>query len=253
MLQGGYVVPPVITQINAVRESGGAKFLYLSLGAFEIVKDARVSIRAPNWRDYLTLTADAPIPPRGIGATSRIDKDLWSRSARNGYEKGIEEARATFAERFDTLVRDYRGMQRYHELAQQGAILLAKATVSKSRMRIAEGGTRAFVGEHTIKLVVTPRFKGTINQSRLEQAEIDPGLPTPLIPLPAPRSKAATTKVSASIEPKKVTEVKKPGVKPTTPAPKPKGVVPGKAPTEAIILRGSAKSSSPSKDVTILK
>ena len=52
---GQSLVPPVITEIRRVGERGGDRLLYLTLGAFEIVKPARLTLSPPTWRDYLRV------------------------------------------------------------------------------------------------------------------------------------------------------------------------------------------------------
>ena len=83
MLRGGTVAPPVVTIMTSVEETSGDTFLYTSVGAYEIVKDARVAIKTPTWREYLTLPVTEPTPPqracRRRPATRRICGALPSR------------------------------------------------------------------------------------------------------------------------------------------------------------------------------
>nr|WP_245292019.1 type IV secretory system conjugative DNA transfer family protein [Methylobacterium tarhaniae] len=68
----------------------------------------------------------------------------------------MAEAPASFTANFNRLDRDFAGMARYHELARSGAVSLP---VLACPVRIAAGGERAFVGERTISLVVSLKFR----------------------------------------------------------------------------------------------
>ncbi|KMO30583.1 hypothetical protein VQ03_28355 [Methylobacterium tarhaniae] len=156
------LVPPVITELHKLAERVGERTLYLTLGAFEIVRPARLSLRPPDWRDYLYNTGIPSAPP-GPAADLRpedsTEEGVWSVALEAGIAVGIAEARASFAANFNRLDRDFAGMARYHELARSGAVSLPVVARTARPVRIAAGGERAFVGERTISLVVSPKFR----------------------------------------------------------------------------------------------
>lgn len=156
---GPSLVPPVISEIRRVGERGGDRLLYLTLGAFEIVRPARLTLAAPTWRDYLRVHSAEARSASSILPQNGEEQATWDHAHKAGVVAGIEEARAAFTEAFNRLDRDYAGMVRYHELASQGAVSLPVVDVSRARVRIAEGGTRAFIGEKVVTLRVTPRFR----------------------------------------------------------------------------------------------
>ncbi|MBZ6078919.1 type IV secretory system conjugative DNA transfer family protein [Microvirga puerhi] len=158
MAGGGRVIPPVITEINNVEERAGPRFLYLTIGAYEIVKDAELAVRSPTWRDYLFLPVSDPRPPEGLEAGDRSEKSAWTAAVEAGWEEGRREARATFALQLNRLIRDFTGMQRYHYLARRGAISLPQVTTTSQRSRVEAGGNRVFIGEKTLRIAVSPKF-----------------------------------------------------------------------------------------------
>ncbi len=159
LMIGQSLVPPVITEIRRVGERGGDRLLYLTLGAFEITKPARLTLTAPNWRDYLQVRSAQGRSASSITPQDTTEQDVWDGALAAGVAAGVAEARAAFSEAFNRLDRDYQGMARYHELASQGAVSLPVVNVSSARVRIAEGGRRAFVGEKVVTLRVTPTFR----------------------------------------------------------------------------------------------
>lgn len=154
-----YVIPPVITEIRNVREHSGSDLLYLTDGAYEIVKDARLSFEPPKWEEYLILPIQPPAAPRGLSVETQEEKDIWREGAKTGWYAGIVEARRGFVTGWNILNRDFGGMRRYHKLAQQGIVSLPDVKTVAKRWSVSDNGTRAYKGETTIKLQVSPRFR----------------------------------------------------------------------------------------------
>lgn len=154
-----YVIPPVITRINNVQEASG-QLLYFSNSSFEIVKDARLAMGPPNWREYLRCRCSPSQRRRG----SRSRRPRKTKAWRDGG--------------FDGLVcRDHRSPARLcNQLEHPQPRLRRNAAVSRSGQagrglsseppdrsvemaRVTEGGTRAHSGERTLRLVVAPKFR----------------------------------------------------------------------------------------------
>ncbi|SEP41369.1 Type IV secretory system, conjugal DNA-protein transfer [Methylobacterium sp. ap11] len=156
------LVPPVITELHRLAERVGDRTLYLTLGAFEIVRPARLALRPPDWRDYLYNTGVPPAPPGPAAAVRPEDsteEGVWGVALEAGLAVGITEARASFAANFNRLDRDFTGMGRYHDLARSGAVSLPTLSRTHHPVRVAAGGERAFVGERVIHLTVSPKFR----------------------------------------------------------------------------------------------
>ena len=158
------VIPPVITELRKLGERANDRLLYLTLGAYEIVRPARLSLSPPNWRDYLYNAGVPPVPP-GSAADVRPDgfteDGVWGVALDAGIQIGIEEARASFSTNLDRLERDFSGMTRYHELARSGAVSVPVVKTAARALRVADGGERAFVNERVISLKVSPKFRAT--------------------------------------------------------------------------------------------
>lgn len=157
---GPNLVPPVIGEVRNVSERGGDKLLYLTLGAYQILRPARLVISPPNWRDYLLVDAAEPqAAPPALEPQDGGEQAIYDAAYNAGVERGVLEARDTFEANLNRLERDYGGMERYHALARQGAVSLPVVGASRRSVRLADGGQRAFVGERIVSLRVTPRFK----------------------------------------------------------------------------------------------
>lgn len=261
MTGGGFVVPPVITEVRAVSEQRNPTVVYSTTGIFEIASEAYVSVRAPHWRDYLTVNAAAPSAPSGIKIETSDDRAAWRDSAKRGWDRGVSEARAAFTAGLDRLVRDHKGMLRYHELAGEGAVSLAKASVTEKNGAVYVNGKRATGRETVIRLTVQPRFKSpaAIARTLEKTASTDASASKPATSQPQASSPvpAASVTRSAGTEPAPAPALSsaKPSSATATPAPTaapalPKNLVPHYVPepeTRSLKKTAVAPKKAPQK------
>tara|TARA_R110000737_G_scaffold127218_3_gene159764 strand:- start:22421 stop:23284 length:864 start_codon:yes stop_codon:yes gene_type:complete len=158
MLQQGYVVPPVITQIANVKELNGPNYLYLTSGSFEIVREPRLTTEAPSWMDWLLLPIRDVRPPDNIELEGD-EKSLWGTAVREGWKTGVREARLAFTTALATMHRDYQGMQLYQTLASQGVLRIPQIDIARVPWRVTADGKRAFDGEVIIEIKAGPEFR----------------------------------------------------------------------------------------------
>lgn len=159
MLQDGYVVPPVITQVTNVRELSGPNYLYLNTGSYEITREPRLTTQTPSWMDWLLLPLRGVRPPENIELNGPDEQAVWAAAVEDAWAVGVREARLSFNTGLATLHRDYHGMRLYHALAQQGALSIPTIDVSRVGWRVTEDGKRAFANEVSIEITVGPRFR----------------------------------------------------------------------------------------------
>ncbi|WP_298963962.1 type IV secretory system conjugative DNA transfer family protein [uncultured Methylobacterium sp.] len=158
---GPDIVPPVVSELRDVRQTPTRTLLVTTLGSFEIVRDARVTVIPPNWRDYLTVTP----PPEGRTTWTLpkgdAEKANWEIGYKGGLEVGIAQARAAFDDGLARLDRDFLGMRRYGELAAAGAVSLPLVKVRATALKIGKDGRSAAVDQRLLKIVVAPKFLRT--------------------------------------------------------------------------------------------
>lgn len=155
------VVPPVIIEAGPSAEKAGDKMLFLTLGSFQIIRDARVTAKVPNWREYVLMPVSDPHPPGVQLVKTEQDQAVWDRAVRAGWAEGVEEARAAFVTGLDRLERDFEGMKTYHRLAREGALSILEVSVRGARARVLNDGRRALIEPRVVQLVVEPRFRAT--------------------------------------------------------------------------------------------
>lgn len=157
-LRNGFVMPPVIAEVDTTSEKCGFNCIYLTSGSYRIVTEAYVTDRSPSWRNYLFLDTPPLQPPSSVAVKGR-DRSLWKRETRRGWNAGIIRARHGFESRLATLRRDYAGMLRYYQLEREGAVSMASVAIERKDGAIYVNGRAAAKGEMRIGLTIAPRFQ----------------------------------------------------------------------------------------------
>ncbi|WP_091754497.1 type IV secretory system conjugative DNA transfer family protein [Methylobacterium sp. ap11] len=157
---GADIVPPVVSELRDVRQTPTRTLLVTTLGSFEIVRDARVTVQPPNWRDYLTVTPPPEAKTTWTPPKGEVEKNNWEVGYAGGLEVGIAQARAAFDDGLARLDRDFSGMRRYGELAAAGAVSLPLVKVRATGLKVGKDGRSAAVDQRLLKIVVAPKFVG---------------------------------------------------------------------------------------------
>ena len=158
---GPDIVPPVVSELRGVRQTPSRTLLVTTLGSFEILRDARVTVQPPNWRDYLTVTPPPEAKTTWTPPKGDIEQANWEVGYKGGLEVGVQQARAAFDDGLARLDRDYSGMRRYQDLAAQGAVSLPIVKTRATALKVGKGGRSAAVDQRLLKIVVTPKFLRT--------------------------------------------------------------------------------------------
>jgi len=159
---GNHLLPPVIGELRGVQEHSSDRLLYLTVGAYRILRQARLVLEPPNWRDYLLVQAVEPRTSSSALRPENVDEQaIYDQAMQVGVARGIQEARDTFEDNLSRLESDYGGMERYHELHRRGAVSLPIVKESGRSLRLADSSQRAFAGGPVVRVRVTSRFRAT--------------------------------------------------------------------------------------------
>ena len=170
VMVGPDIVAPVITELRDVRQTPNRTLLVTTLGSFEIVREARVTVLPPNWRDYLTVAPPPESRPTWTVPKGEAEKLNWEVGYKDGLVIGIAQARAAFDDGMARLDRDFTGMRRYGDLAAQGAVSLPLVKVRATALKVGRNGRSAAVDQRLLKIVVSPKFVGPSTPARVASA-----------------------------------------------------------------------------------
>lgn len=159
LMVGPDIVPPVVSELREVRRTPARTVLVTTIGSFEILRDARVAVTPPNWRDYLTVAPPPEPAPTWSPPKGAEEQANWDVGYKGGLALGIDQARDAFDDGLARLERDHSGMRRYHDLAAQGAVSLPVVQAKGTALRLGRDGRSAAIGERVVKLVVAAKFQ----------------------------------------------------------------------------------------------
>ncbi|NGM38042.1 MULTISPECIES: type IV secretory system conjugative DNA transfer family protein [Methylobacterium] len=161
VMVGPDIVAPVVSELREVRQTPNRTLLVTTLGSFEILRDARVTVQPPNWRDYLTVAPPPEAKTTWTPPKGDVEQANWDVGYKGGLDVGVAQARAAFDDGLARLDRDFAGMRRYHDLAAQGAVSLPIVKTRATALKVGRDGRSAAVEQRLLKIVVAPKFLRT--------------------------------------------------------------------------------------------
>ena len=158
----GRVVPPVITEARDLYNQNGDLEIRTSEAIFKILKQARFSSNAPNWREYLVFPIESSAYEKysytggDLMPSDAVERKVWEEATKSGWKEGVQQSNIMLEQAFDRLNRDYVGMVRYHLLTVEGKVTMP--IVSDYRLYDSNDGTKMVLDEKLLKLEVLPTF-----------------------------------------------------------------------------------------------
>jgi len=143
-----FFLPPVIREAENIKSlSASQNTVRVSGKYFEIERPARLTLRPPNWRQYLIFDQELYLsrPPKALMPKTDEEKKLWKKYVEAGWKEGQAQAEEEMAFRVERLGEDFVGMIKYMRLVMSGqikapyvAILKDDVVADRDTMRIDE-------------------------------------------------------------------------------------------------------------------
>lgn len=154
------ILPPVLVEGRDALNLDTPYSIRVADRNYRIVKQAKFVTAVPTWQDYLIVPVQEPEPP----AKSLLPKDddeeeieMWHEYTRKGWQQGIEQADAIYAENIARLKRDYTGMIRYRKLLAQN--MVSPPLVAEKDMGVTGGGDQLAVNDRVLTIKALPALK----------------------------------------------------------------------------------------------
>lgn len=152
------VLPPVLVEANNSLNLDDPDTVRVADKTYRIVAQARFATTPPNWREYLLLPYDKPaLPNRTLLPRSSEEQQIWRRSIRLGWEKGIQQAYNIFQQNLGRLKRDFRGMMIYRKLLQQN--MINAPFVARTELGVTGDGTDMRINDQVLRIVEHPKLQ----------------------------------------------------------------------------------------------
>lgn len=157
LMQDDKLLPPVITEANDVFSLNSLDEATASQTTFELKSDARIVTAPPSWRDYLIHhfgvndQLHAALQPKDA-----VERVIWLEGVRRGWEIGTKQADSLFEANLNRLVRDFRGIVRFHMLAEQRVVSMP--TFAEGDLGIRVNGKHLDVGQRIFRITDHSKF-----------------------------------------------------------------------------------------------
>ncbi|MFI4954512.1 MAG: type IV secretory system conjugative DNA transfer family protein [Gammaproteobacteria bacterium] len=159
------VQPPVLVEGRDALNLDSPYSIRIADRNYRIVKQARFVTTIPVWQDYLIIPVKQPEAPDKSLLPKEDDEDeiaLWHEYTRIGWQEGIEQADAIYAENLARLKRDYTGMIRYRKLLAQN--MVSAPLVSEKELGITGGGEQLAINDRVLTIKALPSLKANSEQ-----------------------------------------------------------------------------------------
>jgi len=123
LMIANHIVPPVIIRAKQVSLQKTNKAIRQTGTVLKIAEQARIAHTPPVWEGYLLIDFGKPaVAHKAILPNTAEEKTTWAAWITEGWQEGIRQADAIFADNLHRLARDLTGMLRYHLLVKRGYI-----------------------------------------------------------------------------------------------------------------------------------
>jgi defect in organelle trafficking protein DotC len=157
MLADGKVIPPVILEDGSGIEKEGNLKLRIKDAGFKIYKQAKVTLHAPTYYQYLNFEPIKPKEPEDLLLPiNDEERKLWEAGGKKGWILGIKQGNSIINEGLSSLLRDYIGMSRFHLMKDSG--IISMPSLERLNIGTTTDGNNLNVGEITFEVTILPKF-----------------------------------------------------------------------------------------------
>ena len=153
----GRVLPPVISEArNAIRVDAQGRVAYSSSTTWSMEAPAKIVTAVPDWHTYLQqhfadVDMEHDVHPLLLPRTKE-ERALWRKSVASGWKDGVRQANAIFSRGLFALLRDLKGMMRYHMLEKRRVVRKAHLAEGRKGVVLSNGGKTLSVDERVFRL-----------------------------------------------------------------------------------------------------
>lgn len=152
------VLPPVLMEANNIANLSDDNTVRLADKTYEIVSQARFVTTAPTWQNYLWLNYTQPtLPDKTLLPKNRTEQAIWKQYAAQGWQQGIDQASAIYAENLGRLKRDYEGMILYRKLLAEN--MVSAPFVAETHLGVTGGGAQMSINDKVLRITALPTLQ----------------------------------------------------------------------------------------------
>ena len=155
----GYVLPPVVSRsFNAFEGDADGREASVADEYLTIIAPGEIRPVQPTWRNYLLFAPKPPEEPaRSLFPQDPLEKEMFEKGFREGWQAGVDLADAELASRLERLSRDYVGMLQYRRLVLMG--MMDRMVLADADFGVTGSGTEMRIGSRTVRIVSDAEFR----------------------------------------------------------------------------------------------
>lgn len=159
-----FFIPPVIVEANNVMAvSPDSQTVRVSGKLYDIKEPAKLSLRPPHWRQYLTIHEDLKpnLPNKALLPKNNEERANWQVWVLEGWNAGITQADDEMKIKIAKLGEDFTGMVRYMRLVDEGKI--REPNISTLKQNVVNNGSSMSQEEAVYQLSIPAIFNSDID------------------------------------------------------------------------------------------
>lgn len=163
----GVIIPPVVSRtFDAFQVDAGGTEANVAEEYLHIQRPGRIAPLPPTWRDYLLFAAPgAEEPAKSLMPSDSAELKAFRGWFEEGWQAGVSQADAEFADRLARLQRDYTGMLQYRRLVSQG--MMDRMVLADADFGVTGSGDEMRIGSRMVRLVSEASFQTNPQKWRL--------------------------------------------------------------------------------------
>jgi defect in organelle trafficking protein DotC len=153
------VLPPVLEKGRQLLTMQGTDAIRIADQTYKIIKQAHFTTAPPTWRQYLWTTFKKPkLPDQTLLPRNQKERIVWITQIRQGWKRGIEQAKNIYSADLARLKRDYNGMALYRTLLAKN--MVSKPFVTKTRLGVTSNSedTQLYINDQIMRIVALPHL-----------------------------------------------------------------------------------------------
>lgn len=160
LLEGGRVMPPVITRADSYAEIKGPDEMVQTGTAYRILRPARFVTVKPGWRDYLVVPEGAVRPEKihpSMLPMDSAEREIWKKAVTEQWFNGMEHADRMFQIGVNKMLTDLRGIIQYRVLERRGYVSMPQ--VASGHLAVRVGDENLEFDQQVFRITEKSRFK----------------------------------------------------------------------------------------------
>lgn len=161
---GKFLIPAILGEQNGVKAlSDDASVITISERRYEIIRPARLALRAPNWRGYLLYDKkmETTLPSELLMPKDKSERVIWKDAIAEGWTAGEKMAERELMTRIRRMHQDFQGIIKNVKLSEQGK--LQQTLVTYDYNAVTGGGDQMLENQHTYRIAAPASLNGNMS------------------------------------------------------------------------------------------